>query len=140
MEQGVVEKGVFAFKLAANGSELYLGGTNDELYKGDFEYHPVDTSTGFWQITDAEVSLDGVTIVSDFETIIDSGSTIMYGPPEDVKKFYDAIPGSGVFDADYGYYYFPCNSVPTVAFSWGGKQWNISETKYVFSFVVVGRT
>ena len=53
----------------------------------------------------------------------------MYGPPAAVKKLYAAIPGSGVFDAEQGFYYFPCNKVPTVAFSWGGKQWKISAAK-----------
>ena len=31
----------FAFKLAETGSELYLGGTNPELYNGSFTYVPV---------------------------------------------------------------------------------------------------
>lgn len=31
----------FAFKLAESGAELYLGGTNPELYKGFFTYVPV---------------------------------------------------------------------------------------------------
>jgi cathepsin D len=39
--QGQVAKPEFAFKLAENGSELYLGGTNPELYEGDFTYVPV---------------------------------------------------------------------------------------------------
>lgn len=31
----------FAFELAESGAELYLGGTNPELYKGFFTYVPV---------------------------------------------------------------------------------------------------
>ena len=53
----------------------------------------------------------------------------MYGPPSAVRTFYRAISGSGVYDSSQGYYYYPCNSPPTVAFSWGGRQWTISPEK-----------
>ena len=53
----------------------------------------------------------------------------MYGPPAAVKKFYAAINGTGVYDAQQGFYYYPCDAPPTFAFSWGGKQWEISEDK-----------
>ena len=39
--QGSVTQPQFAFKSAETGAELYLGGTNPELYKGDFTYVPV---------------------------------------------------------------------------------------------------
>ena len=39
--QGSVTQPQFAFKLAETGAELYLGGTNPELYKGCFTYVPV---------------------------------------------------------------------------------------------------
>jgi hypothetical protein len=41
--QGCVTHPQFAFKLASTGSELYLGGTNPELYEGFFTYIPVTT-------------------------------------------------------------------------------------------------
>ena len=129
MGQGVVSAGVFGFKLASSGSELFLGGTDTSLYSGSIEYHAVDESTGFWQATGASAIAGSKTAVSNFETIIDSGTTIMYGPPSAVKKFYAAIPGSGVYDSSEGYYYYPCNSLPTVGFSWGGKTWAISSAK-----------
>ena len=129
MEQGTVKEGVFGFRLADNGSELYLGGTNAEFYTGELEYHPVDKTTGFWQLENAEARVNGAAVVDGFDTIIDSGTTIMYGPPEAVKKVYEAVEGAGVFDEDYGYYYYPCDSPPEVSFSWGGRQWSITADK-----------
>ena len=129
IDQGAVSEGVFGFKLASSGSELYLGGTNTDSYTGSLEYHDIDSSTGFWQLTGASVSVDGSTAVSNFETIIDSGTTLAYGPPADVKKLYAAIDGSGVYDSDQGLYYVPCDSLPTIAFSWGGQDWDISSDK-----------
>ena len=67
--------------------------------------------------------------MSDFQTIIDSGTSIMYGPPVAVQAFYKAIPNSKLFDKADGFYTFPCRSAPQVAFNWGGKSWAISEAK-----------
>ena len=129
ISQGTVSSGVFGFKLASNGSELYLGGTNSDLYTGAIEYHDVDQSMGFWQITNGKAYVGSTAAVSNFETIIDSGTTIMYGPPSAVQTFYAAIPGSAVYDSSEGYYSYPCDSLPTVGFSWGGKTWAVTEAK-----------
>jgi cathepsin D len=130
INQGSVSSGVFAFKLASSGSELFLGGTNANLFSGSVEFHAIDPSTGFWQAKGAKAIAGSKTAVSNFETVIDSGTTIMYGPPSAVKNFYAAIPGSAVYDSSQGYYSYPCNSLPTVGFSWGGKTWAISESNF----------
>jgi hypothetical protein len=39
--QGQVSDPVFSFYLAESGSELYIGGTNQDHYKGFFAYVPV---------------------------------------------------------------------------------------------------
>jgi hypothetical protein len=38
---GQTDKGVFSFKLASSGSQLYLGGTDNSKYSGDFTYSKV---------------------------------------------------------------------------------------------------
>jgi cathepsin D len=68
--------------------------------------------------------------VSGFQTIIDSGTTIIYGPPAAVKTLYSKIPGSAVYDSTNGYYSYPCNTPPTVSFNWGGKNWAISAANF----------
>lgn len=75
-------------------------------------------------------------VQSNFQTIIDSGTTIIYGPPSQVKTFYQSIPGSKVYDSTNGFYSFPCSSVPSnVSFSWGGKKWTISAANFNFGRV-----
>lgn len=126
--QGSASQNVFGFKLASTGSELYLGGTNTALYTGSLEYHGV-TGSGFWQISGGKTLVNGATVNSGISTIIDSGTTIMYGPPSAVKSFYAKVPGSKVYDSSNGYYSYPCASPPTVAFSWGGKSFTITAAK-----------
>lgn len=71
VEQGAVSEGVFAFKLASGGSELYLGGTDSSLYSGSIEYHDLSSSVGYWQIGGASAIVNGKTAASGFQTIID---------------------------------------------------------------------
>ena len=129
MSQKKVSAGEFGFKLASSGSSLFLGGTDSSQFSGEIEYHRIDTSTGFWQATGGKTVVGSKSPNANIETVIDSGTTIMYGAPSAVKTFYAAISGSKVFDEENGYYSYPCGSLPTVGFSWGGKTWEISEDK-----------
>ncbi|KAF7343255.1 Acid protease [Mycena venus] len=123
---GAVDANQFSFYLASSGSELYLGGTNEDLYTGKIEFNSVDSSTGFWQATGAKAKVGSTTAVSGIQTIIDSGTTLMYGPAADVKKIFAKVSGSKVFDSTNGYYSFPCSTPPKISFNWGGKDWTIS--------------
>ncbi|OSX65551.1 hypothetical protein POSPLADRAFT_1054288 [Postia placenta MAD-698-R-SB12] len=128
ISQGVVSEGVFGFYLSDSDSELYLGGTNSSLYTGDLEYHDLVSSAGFWTIGGASAIVNGQTVNSDFETIIDSGTTLMYGPTDAVAKFYSGINGAQSLGS--GLYGIPCDSFPTVAISWGGSTFTISPNAF----------
>ncbi|KAL1950396.1 hypothetical protein VTO73DRAFT_5520 [Trametes versicolor] len=141
MAQGAAPSGEFAFKLDQNGSELFIGGTNPALYTGDIEFHNVTSKlSGFWQIGGGSVSVGGKAVASDFEAVIDSGSTIISAPPAAAKAFWDAVDGAQVFDADQGLWAVPCAAVPEVAFSWGGKTWTISADDFNAGLTDVGST
>ena len=129
--QGVVQSNEFSFKLATSGSELYLGGADSALYTGSIEFHPTSLERTFWQLTGAAVVVDGNEVVQGFDTIIDTGTSIMYGPADEVGYFYAAIPGSSLLVGQEGFYTYPCNSLFDVGFTWGGKTWPISSDKYV---------
>lgn len=128
-KQGTAAQNVFGFKLASTDSTLFIGGTDTAAYTGSLEYHKVSSSSGFWQISGASAVVNGKTAVSGFQTIIDSGTTIMYGPPSAVKKFWAGVQGAKLYDSQNGFYSYPCDSAPTVGFSWGGKTWAITEAK-----------
>ncbi|KAI0743586.1 acid protease [Daedaleopsis nitida] len=128
--QGAVKSGVFAFKLANSGSELYLGGANANLYKGAVEPHAV-VGTGFWQIANMQVVSGSKVVASAQQSIVDSGTTIIYGPPSAVAALYKTIPGAKMYDAQNGFYQVPCGSVPSnVGFNWGGKTWTVSAANF----------
>ena len=124
--QGTAKEGRFGFKLSQSGSELYIGGTNTDLYSGDVEYHTVSTDNGFWQIGGASVAVDGQAVADSFDTIIDSGSTIVTAPTDAADAFWQNVEGADVYDQSQGLYSYPCDSAPQVTFNWGGQDWAIS--------------
>ncbi|KAH9910842.1 acid protease [Amylocystis lapponica] len=138
-QQGVVAQNDFAFKLTKGDSSLYLGGTDEGLYKGAIERHPVSPDKGYWWITNGSVQVNGKSVqvnsetsslAPTFDTIIDTGTTIMYGPPSEVDTFYKQVPGAYPLGTADGVYAFPCHDVPHVSFSWGGKEWNVSQDTF----------
>lgn len=130
ISQGAVSNPVFSFYLSPNVSELYLGGTDSQHYTGPIEKHIVmnPSAPTFWQLDNATISVNGKAgVVSGFQTIIDSGTSVMYGPTDAVAQMYSQVPGSQ--DWENGFYLVPCSSVPVIGFSWGGLDWTITADK-----------
>ncbi|KAH9812454.1 aspartic peptidase domain-containing protein [Melampsora americana] len=128
-KQGLLPKDIFAFNLGNTGSELHLGGVDPNKYSGELETHPVSRKA-YWQVGSAAVFANGKVVGSSYETIIDSGTTIMYGPPSAVQTLYTKLNGS-IYDEESGLWKYLCESSPKVSFSWsGGKQWEINQERF----------
>ncbi|KAF8262632.1 acid protease [Lactarius quietus] len=134
--QGQVAKPEFAFMLAENGSELCLGGTNSELYKGDFTYVPVINQV-FWNITLDTIVIGDKHIAPSRSTssaVIDTGTTLIIGVENDVKEIYAQIPGSEPADPKgdlgEGFYTIPCDFDTDVSFVFGGRPFPVSPRSF----------
>ncbi|CAK5266672.1 unnamed protein product [Mycena citricolor] len=126
ISEGAVSANRFGFYLASSGSSLYIGGTDTRKYTGAIEYNDITSSSGFWQVTGASVKVGSSTVVSNLQTIVDSGTTIMYGPPALVKQIFAQVPGAKLYDSTNGYYSYPCSTPPKISINYGGKDWTIS--------------
>jgi cathepsin D len=125
--QKVISDPVFAFFLSDTASELHLGGVNKAHFDGEIENHPLSAkSNGFWQLAGGSISVDGSEAASGFDTILETGGTLIYGQPDAVQDVYAKIPEAKPIDSVPGFYQFPCHTEPEVSFGWGGRQWNIS--------------
>lgn len=146
--------GVFAFYLTKGHSEFHIDGTgNPNLFDTKrIEYHSVvplrhddrlQPIYSNWMIgggqlkvtykdDDGQVKTD--VIASGIRTIIDSGTDMILGPAEVVKRIYERIPFSQVIKNSVGLadHVFPCNlpiegkEFPKITFSWGGAEWDLS--------------
>ncbi|KAH8923790.1 acid protease [Atractiella rhizophila] len=141
VSQGKVSTGSFGFRLATSGSELYLGGADTAKYSGSISYTPL-TSASYWA-TSGSALVNGATAVST-TMIIDTGTTLIVGATATVKTFWSKVSGSKACttatcgSGSTGYYLFPCNSAPTVSFSFSGKAWAMSADTFSLGQVSSG--
>ncbi|KAF9220173.1 acid protease [Gyrodon lividus] len=134
--QGRTDEPVFAFNLAGPGPELYLGGTNPDKYIGDFSYTQV-TEHGYWQVNMDNIVVNGEVLLTNINSIIDTGAALIHGLPEDVATFYEAVGGAPL--PNYPKFYtFPCDNVPMVSFTFGGTSFPISTDTLIVGLAYEG--
>lgn len=129
--QKQIKRRQFSFLLNREGrSEFTLGGFRRDSYRGELETHKI-ADTGYWQIDNGSITVKGTPVVTGVKAIFDTTTPFIFGPPADVKKIYDSIPGSAVSDAEKGYYSVPCDAEPSVGLNFGGKDWVMAIEEYV---------
>ncbi|KAG9063358.1 hypothetical protein KI688_004240 [Linnemannia hyalina] len=127
ISQGQLDEPVFSFKLAASGSELFMGGANSALYTGDFTYTSL-TQQGFWEVMVEKIEGKGQTIFSNIDAIIDTGTTLTVLPLNEAAQFYKVLGGTDASSTlGPGFYTFPCDSFPSVSFTFGGRSFPMSK-------------
>ncbi|KAH8987990.1 acid protease [Lactarius hatsudake] len=139
--QGSLPSNTFGFYLANEGSELFLGGTNNKLHDGDFTYVPV-TKEGYWETNLDALYVNGKKVAGVRDSIIDTGTTIILGDTETVKTIYKHIPGSKPAPAEIGagLYTFPCSFNGTIAVQFGGAKFVITQETFNQGAVSEGST
>ncbi|KAF4602317.1 hypothetical protein EYR40_005522 [Pleurotus pulmonarius] len=139
--QGKTTVSEFAFKLATSGSELFLGGVNSNLFTGAFTQNRV-TSVGFWQIALGSANVNGSPVVTGGQAIVDTGTTLLLGPAASVSRFYAAIPGArdATNTVGAGFFTFPCNSLPPLSLTLGGRAFPISAASFNLGTLTAGST
>ncbi|KAF9219857.1 acid protease [Gyrodon lividus] len=132
VNEGQTDESVFAFNFAAPRAELYIGGTNPDMYTGDFTWAPV-TQQGYWQVNIDSIVGNGQNVLTNVAGVIDTGSVLIYGPPSDVAALYAAIGGTP-FSGGQGLYSFPCGAVPSASFTFGGTSFPIPAESFNMGF------
>lgn len=130
MQQKLVDKNIFSFYLnrdpgAQPGGELMLGGIDSKYYKGSLDYHNV-TRKAYWQIHMDQVAVgSSLTLCKGgCEAIVDTGTSLIVGPVEEVRELQKAI---GAVPLIQGEYMIPCEKVPSlpdVTVTLGGRSTN----------------
>ncbi|KZO91629.1 acid protease [Calocera viscosa TUFC12733] len=146
MAQNTPDSGIFAFKLADTGSELWLGGSDAPFVQGPIDWTPV-TKEKYW-----EVGIDALrvgyadTAAGNFSAIIDTGTTLVIGDSARVGAFYALVPGAKEdTSVGSGFYTFPCNaSLPGITLEFAnasqGRPWEIDPEMFNLGPVRTGST
>ncbi|KAM6161354.1 cathepsin D [Erethizon dorsatum] len=146
MEQKLVEKNVFSFYLnrdptAQPGGELMLGGIDSKYYKGSFTYLNV-TRKAYWQVHMDQLEVgNGLNLCKGgCEAIVDTGTSLLVGPVDEVKELQKAI---GAVPLIQGEYMIPCekvSSLPSVTLKLGGSDYTLGPEDYVLKVSQAGKT
>jgi len=126
VKSGQLSEQSFAFYLGGgeNGikSELVFGGTDTSHYKGDFTYVNLNAET-YWQISLDKIKVNGKTAGSASNAIVDSGTSLIAGPQEDLEQIIKKV-GAKV-DPQQGLYTVACDNGATVTFTLGGSDFSL---------------
>uniref|UniRef100_A0A8C6QVR1 Napsin-A n=1 Tax=Nannospalax galili TaxID=1026970 RepID=A0A8C6QVR1_NANGA len=141
LEQGLLEKPVFSFYLnrvseGSDGGELVLGGSDPAHYIPPLTFVPI-TVPAYWQ-----VHMDSVKVGTGLylcahgcSAILDTGTSLITGPSEEIRALNMAIGG---FPFLAGQYLIQCSKIPElppVSLSLGGVWFNLTGQDYIIKIL-----
>ncbi|KAF2400620.1 hypothetical protein EJ06DRAFT_459049, partial [Trichodelitschia bisporula] len=102
---------LFTVTLKKNSSGIYdFGWVDRAKYAGELQYVPINTTRGYWEYTATGYAVGtGPMVDMRFQSIADTGTTLMLMPPAAVAAYYAAVPGANL-NATEGGWVFPCTS------------------------------
>jgi hypothetical protein len=123
------------------GGSVTFGYLNSSLFNSTINYVPIPAGlASYWLIAMDAVNVNGtnVTGVVGSSVAIDTGTTLIGGPPAVIKSLYSLVPGAQAATGAHagesllisrmiwywrertGYWTYPCNSSVNVSLSFGG--------------------
>ncbi|XP_052067513.1 lysosomal aspartic protease-like isoform X2 [Mytilus californianus] len=147
VKQNLVPAPIFSFYLdrdptAKEGGELLLGGSDPQLYKGNFTYVPV-TTQAYW-----EFKMDGIMMngkPSKFcsggcKAIADTGTSLLAGPTDEVTKLNEMIGAKPLAQGEYVVDCSKIDSLPPISFVLGGTTFTLTGKEYILQVSQQGQT
>uniref|UniRef100_A0A8C7XLS2 Peptidase A1 domain-containing protein n=1 Tax=Oryzias sinensis TaxID=183150 RepID=A0A8C7XLS2_9TELE len=118
------------------GGELILGGIDPQYFSGDLHYVNV-TRKAYWQIQMDRVDVGNQLTLckAGCQSIVDTGTSLMVGPAEEIRALHKAI---GALPLLMGEYFIDCKkipSLPVISFNIGGKTFNLTGEDYILKVI-----
>jgi len=134
-QNGLLDNFLFSFYLqstATSDGQLTLGGIQSQYYKGSLYYTPI-IDQAWYVIGLYNVEVSGQSYKSAQRAIVDSGTSFLVGPVNDVSDIAQSVGGS--YDSSTGTYSVSCSaSLPNLYFSVGDATSNHQLTIYPSSY------
>jgi len=114
-----LDEPVFGFFLGNNAEgELEFGGVDPKHYSGEFTYVPLSSAT-YWEVDLDAVKLGGDSLSSTKKAIIDSGTSLLAGPTQEIAAIAQKLGATSVAGKAWA---VDCSKdVPDMTFTLGGK-------------------
>ncbi|XP_062973204.1 cathepsin D [Elgaria multicarinata webbii] len=146
MQQQLVDRNIFSFYLnrdptASPGGELLLGGVDPKYFSGEMAWVNV-TRKAYWQIHVDKVNIgNSLSVCNDgCEAIVDTGTSLITGPTEEIKKVQKAIGAKPIIKGQYILDCEKLSSLPVVSLVLGGNSYDLTPDQYALKVTVQGET
>lgn len=133
--------GMFGAFLSADtssdvGGDLTLGGTDDKYYTGNFTYVPLKEET-YWLIKADKMKVGGTTsskyCPGGCNAIVDTGTSLLAGPKDQADALNVQLGATPLIAGEYTFDCSKLDSLPTVTFTLGGKDFSLSGKDYTLN-------
>ncbi|XP_036624081.1 chymosin-like [Trichosurus vulpecula] len=132
MHKHLVARDLFSVYLSKDKKEdsmLILGAIDSSYYTGSLHWVPV-TEEGYWQFTVDRITVDDKVVAchDTCQVILDTGTSLLVGPSQDIDKIESAV---GVNGDDY----ISCkklSSMPTVVIHINGREFPLPPSAYIY--------
>jgi len=122
------------------GGTFTLGAVNSSLFTGDIDYQDIPANApGYWiqELSGLSVGSNSLPLANDTSSFaaIDTGTTLIGGPPDAISTLYGMIPGSSPGSGENeGLWIYPCDNDVTVSLRFGSSSnnWPISPDDFEF--------
>jgi len=131
--QNLVNENLFAFYLGnsrTDKGELTLGGVDSAHYTGDIAWVNLLSAT-YWEIKMDDVQVKGDSYAGSttgVKAIVDTGTSIMTGPKDQVQAIADAIGAHAFIEGEY---LFSCDVKSNLDFVIDGKTYTLTPEDYL---------
>ncbi|KZT43237.1 acid protease [Sistotremastrum suecicum HHB10207 ss-3] len=120
------------------GGKFTMGYTDPTLYGGEIDYVNIPQGQqAYWTLPITSLVVQGQNIsitAGNALAAIDTGTTLIGGPPSIIAEIFAAIPGSAAGTGDYqGYFTYPCKTQVVVQLSFGGRLWSIAPSDFLLT-------
>jgi len=140
MKQKLLPQNLFSVYLSSvegdESSVILFGGTDPQYYTGSFTYAQVELPS-YWLIGLGGIYVNGSMVhhceLSYCPLVVDTGTSIIVGPPPDINPVIAAI-GHVAPDCSN------INSLPTISFEIAGTKFDLTPQIYVIKVVTTGGT
>uniref|UniRef100_A0A914CFH1 Peptidase A1 domain-containing protein n=1 Tax=Acrobeloides nanus TaxID=290746 RepID=A0A914CFH1_9BILA len=112
------------------GGEMTICGIDQNRYQGQIFWVPL-IATDYWRISLGAVFVNSIPIVVNANAIVDTGTSLIAGPPAQVQLLQRFI---GAYQTADGTYLVNCNLLsflPTITFNINGQNFVFTPQKYV---------
>jgi cathepsin D len=110
-------------------------GVDPTAFTGDIHYTEL-SSRDYWRIWMDNLTVNGHAFKTGdlYSTVIDTGSTLLSGPPKLVEGVYARVPGAikSPLAEEQGFYHVPCDAKISLSLELGGKYFAIQPQDMVY--------